>query len=458
MTIGLYARISEDVAGLALGVARQEADCRTLARLRGWDVAGVYADNDLSAFKTTVVRPEFERLLEDLAAGVVDGIVAYDLDRFARQPVDLERAIRLYDSRPMVFATVQGDIDLSSPDGRTMARVMVAFANKASMDTSRRVKRKHLELAQLGKPVGGYRPFGFEPDKRTINPVEAEMIRQAARDVLAGVGLHTVVRQWNAQGVRTTAGHLWVKQVLKTMLLSPRMAGYRVYRKGIAKDAEGNPVNCVPPLLDKDVWEAVCAVLRDPARSGPHVHTGGRKYLLSGIVRCSLCSTLMGGNADRKRHTFSYACKNIATCGRVAISGPQMDALITELILRYLAEREVTTETAPWSGEAELQQVSSRVQELMAAYSEGDLSSDVVFPAVSKLEDRFKRLRADRTEWLRHSNTIATRPTNAAEAWPNLDTDQRRAVIQSVLHAVVIKRSASRGGRFDPSRADPVWR
>ncbi len=39
-----------------------------------------------------------------------------------------------YDGRPLVFATVQGDIDLSTPAGRTMARVMVAFANKASMD------------------------------------------------------------------------------------------------------------------------------------------------------------------------------------------------------------------------------------------------------------------------------------------------------------------------------------
>ena len=86
---------------------------------------------------------------------MIDGVVVYDLDRFARQPVDLERAIRIFDGRVgLRFATVQSDIDLSSPDGRTMARVMVAFANKASnkasMDTSRRVRRKHLELAQRG--------------------------------------------------------------------------------------------------------------------------------------------------------------------------------------------------------------------------------------------------------------------------------------------------------------------
>jgi site-specific DNA recombinase len=101
-----------------------------------------------------VKRPEFEHLMEDLERGFLDGLVVYDLDRFARQPLDLERSIRIFDSRKLVFATVQSDIDLSTSDGRTMARIMVAFANKTSMDTSRRVRRKHLELAQTGVPTG----------------------------------------------------------------------------------------------------------------------------------------------------------------------------------------------------------------------------------------------------------------------------------------------------------------
>jgi site-specific DNA recombinase len=106
-----------------LGVARQEQDARTVTHLRGWDVQQVYVDNDVSAFNTKVFRHEFERMLEDLSIGAVDGCVVHDLDRFARQPADLERAIKIFDNRDgMAFATVQGDIDLSSPDGRTMAR------------------------------------------------------------------------------------------------------------------------------------------------------------------------------------------------------------------------------------------------------------------------------------------------------------------------------------------------
>jgi len=162
----------------------------------GWTVAGVYEDNDVSAFKTRVKRPEFEHLMEDLERGFLDGLVAYDLDRFARQPLDLERSIRIFDSRNLVFTTCS-QTSTSPPQMATMARIVVAFANKSSMDTSRRVRRKHLELVQTGVPTGGWRPFGYLADRRTLDAREAQLIRQASSDVIAGVGLHTICRRWN---------------------------------------------------------------------------------------------------------------------------------------------------------------------------------------------------------------------------------------------------------------------
>src|SRR5215468_8507423 len=186
MRVGTYARISDDAEQLGLGVGRQQDDTRKLVDLRGWTLADTYLDNDVSAYQPKVVRPDFERMLADLETGVIQGIAVYDLDRLARQPADLERIISIYDRKPLVFATVQGDIDLSTPDGRTMARVMVAFANKASMDTARRVARKRLENAMNGVGSGGHRPFGWFDNGETILYYEADHLRQAARDILAG--------------------------------------------------------------------------------------------------------------------------------------------------------------------------------------------------------------------------------------------------------------------------------
>jgi len=47
LTAAIYTRISSDPNGTALGVKRQEADCRKLAAERGWTVSAVFQDNDL---------------------------------------------------------------------------------------------------------------------------------------------------------------------------------------------------------------------------------------------------------------------------------------------------------------------------------------------------------------------------------------------------------------------------
>lgn len=185
--VAIYTRISRDDEGDGLGVARQRQDCERLADLRGLSVAKIYEDNDVSAYKRNVRRPEFELMLSDLTAGLIDGVVSYDLDRLARQPKDLERLIEVFETRKrLTFVTVTNDIDLSSADGRTMARVMVAFANKSSHDTARRIKRKHLELAMKGKSSGGPSPYGWQKnDPNKVDPEAARHIRDAQKEILA---------------------------------------------------------------------------------------------------------------------------------------------------------------------------------------------------------------------------------------------------------------------------------
>ncbi|HET9722357.1 MAG TPA: recombinase family protein [Actinomycetota bacterium] len=56
MRAALYARISRDREGEALGVARQEKDARVLAARLGWNVVGTYSDDDTSAAS---YRPEW---------------------------------------------------------------------------------------------------------------------------------------------------------------------------------------------------------------------------------------------------------------------------------------------------------------------------------------------------------------------------------------------------------------
>src|SRR5262245_37021030 len=178
--VGIYARISSDREGDQLGVTRQIHDCRRLAERLGYVVADVYVDDDVSAWSAKP-RPEYERMLDDLRAGSIGGVLVWHLDRLTRHPRELESFIDLCEDLGVVLGCVTGDVDLGTHIGRLTARMLGGLAKYESDHKSERIRRKHEELALRGKVSGGgSRPYGYEADKRTLRPAEAAIVRECA--------------------------------------------------------------------------------------------------------------------------------------------------------------------------------------------------------------------------------------------------------------------------------------
>ena len=147
----IYCRISSDRKPVqqpgespgpeGLGVERQEKLCRKLAGERGWPVAEVYVDNDISAYGGKR-RPAYERMLADIDAGLRDAVICVDLDRLTRRPIELEAFMELADRHRVALANVSGDTDLSSSDGRFQARIMGAVARQSSERKGERLARE----------------------------------------------------------------------------------------------------------------------------------------------------------------------------------------------------------------------------------------------------------------------------------------------------------------------------
>lgn len=74
-----------------LAIARQLEDARELAEKQGWSVVEpLYVDQSKSATYATKTREQYDDMVRDYKAGVFSAIVCYDLDRFTRQPRELE--------------------------------------------------------------------------------------------------------------------------------------------------------------------------------------------------------------------------------------------------------------------------------------------------------------------------------------------------------------------------------
>lgn len=472
--VGVYTRISRDDEGEALGVARQQRDCERLADLRSWQVVKAYEDNDVSAFKRNVVREEFELMLKDLRAGLIDGIVAYDLDRLARQPRDLERLIEIFDERPRLeFATVTNDINLGTPDGRTMARIMVAFANKSSHDASRRIKRKHLELAQQGKDSGGPAPYGWQRENRTkVDSNAAEAIREAQREILAGVRIGTIRTRWQEQGLgNPRAGtKRMAHHHVEHILTNPRLVGYRTYHGEILHGDDGRPIKGDwEPINTLEEWEAVCAAIAERKQKRPGKSLA-RKYLLSGIARCGLCKTKIRGQINQqwkpgsKAAKFSYQCSVVnGGCGRVGRTGEPVDALIAQLVLEEQRARASVTAIQgeqPWPREAELEEVTQDIAQLIEAERSKQITVATLLqllPAKERLRDELKLERARFYKEQKQAEAKNDAAELSVEEFFALPVERQQEIVLHSLSAVII-HPAGRGRRkFDPSLIEPVW-
>jgi len=473
--VGVYVRISDDSEGDAKGVARQRDDCCALAAVRRWNVVRVYEDNDFSAYQRKVVRPEFEALLGDLHLGVIQGVVVYNLDRFARQPRDLERAIDIFEERPnFVFATLEGDVNLASTDGRTMARVMVAFANKSSADTGRRVQRKQLELASEGKPHGGRQPYGWQADGLTADPEARAEILAAHKAILAGAKISDIQTDWLKRGIAPTsrAGKRFRgaerldHKTVRRILTNPALAGIKVYRGQVVLDDTGTPVPAAwEPLCSQDRLSEVVEALesRRPTRERPG--TNAMRYLLSGIARCGACNGPMRGQMRRRASGTQYQvylCDRSGYakgCGKIARVGAPIDQLVIELVLADQQRAQLKFVAAGWT-EAHQRELDSRtadLKQLRDAVIANQITMATALPLLQDLEQKQKELatlkrRAER-EGRRNEVVEHTR-----EAFDALPLPSQRALILRSLEGVIVHPQGKGVVKFNPDLIEPVWR
>lgn len=140
------------------------------------EVGQVWVDNDLSATKANVVRPDFEAMI----ASKPQAIVCWHTDRLIRVTKDLERVIELGVN---VHAVMAGHLDLSTPAGRAVARTVTAWATYEGEQKAERQKLANIQNARAGKPyTPGIRPFGYGDDHMTIIEEEAAAIRAGCQD------------------------------------------------------------------------------------------------------------------------------------------------------------------------------------------------------------------------------------------------------------------------------------
>lgn len=348
---GIYARISQDRRGEALGVQRQIADIEALALARGWVVAERYVDNDISAStRSTKVRPEYDRMRSDAEAGRIDGILVYSMDRLTRRMSELVAFIDWREKVGVPFMSTEGD-DTETANGRMVIQIKGAVAQQESERIGERVKRSRDQSRAAGVPMGGgLRPFGWSDHSRTrIVQKEAKAIREGVRIILAGGTRGDWIRWMQARDIGTVRGGPWRVYSAACVLRSPPIAGLM---RG--PDGQLVPARGYKPIIGRDQWEAVQAVLGTVKPSGRGVV---RVHLYSGLVFCGGCGARMVPQGKR------WACvPHVAGgCNKVFRDLARVNAVVDGVI-----EGVLTATREPTRGRAKVESVDSLAVRLAA--------------------------------------------------------------------------------------------
>jgi site-specific DNA recombinase len=463
MKAAIYTRISHDPEWTRLGVQRQEQDCREVVTRRGWEVAGVYEDDDLSAYNGRV-RPRYRQLLEDIRAGAVQAVVAWHPDRLHRHPRDLEEFIETVEKASCQVETVKaGPLDLSTPAGRAVARTLGAWGRYESEHKSERLKRKHLQLAEDGQDAGGGRAFGYEDDRHTVRPREATLVREAADRLLAGESLRGICRDWTRRQVPSVRGGKWSPQVMRRMLGSARISGRRERGTVDGKRREMGTIVATAKwgaIISPDKSDHIRSLL---SNGGRRLNGHSTKYLLTGgIAVCGLCgaSLVARPTGSKKRALVCASGPGFHGCGKIRIQADPLDELISEAVLQAVdggALAAAMRSTDDQGTVAELLTVEQKMGDLAADWASDRISRvewDAARQALTARRDGLQR----RVDGGRRAQRLDGLPDPLRAAWPTLELHRRRAVISTLIESVVVGPGRRGLNRFDVGRVTIRWK
>src|SRR6201981_1071549 len=260
--------------------------CITSQRHEGWVcLRAGYDDGGFSG--ATTDRPALQRLLADIAAGRVDIVVVYKIDRLTRSLTDFAKIVEILDARGASFVSVTQQFNTTTSMGRLTLNILLSFAQFEREVIGERIRDKIAASKKKGMWMGGIPPLGYraQDGKLVVIESEAEIVRIIFRRY-AGLGSVRLLKDefeargiksksWTSASGRRVGGKPFSRGALYLMLQN------RLYRGEIVHKGQSHPGEH-PPIIDQPLWDAVQAQLAAntadrnsgtpvPPRSGPPV-------------------------------------------------------------------------------------------------------------------------------------------------------------------------------------------
>src|ERR1035437_10165162 len=365
-------------------------------RHEGWQVVTKkYDDGGFSGGNMN--RPALKQLLEDIAAGRIDTVVVYKVDRLTRSLIDFAKIIEVFDQKGVSFVSVTQQFNTTSSMGRLTLNVLLSFAQFEREVTGERIRDKVAASKKKGMWMGGTIPLGYDVRDRLlqINEAEATTVRTIFNQFLQ-LGNVTILRGWLLENdIRSKSGSHFFCGPLYQMLHNPLYIGLTRHK-----------TNTYPgqhqAILDCETWDKVQALLVANRQGGKRKPRATKTSLFTGLLF----------DAEGTRYTPTHATKN----------GRRYRYYTSQAIIKKTEKVETPTRIpAPDLESAVIERLLKLLRE------PGDL--------VTSIRDDFQ-------EGANLPGDLFTRivagATSTAATWETLSSTDREHFLQAVIDRVII--------------------
>jgi DNA invertase Pin-like site-specific DNA recombinase len=468
----VYRRVSttDQVDGTSLDtqleVCMAEVAQRGLVLADRWD----YTDGGLSG--KNLDRPALTEMRDDARRARFEVVVVAKADRLSRNHLDSLNLLRYFETLGVSVITPDGDLIGRTPEQRLQRNILGVIAEFEREQILRRTKAGLRATAAKGAWPGGPAPFGFRLAKSTdrsvgtrleIDPSEATTIHRAVAIILdEGGSTLRAATELNALGLKPRRANRWTHGFLRRQLLDAPLSGEWEYGRTRGRAVpSGDPVKVpIPALMSPERHAALRDALAQTS-TGRQATKRKRNYLLSGGRLTGPCGGSYHGIFRSDRRTAAYRCGNRMAeaehpCSCRNLPADAVEEHIWSAIVSSLSSPEALMSFASeyWTHRsvqvqaerdelskvrAQRKRLEETVRHRVAEYMAEGVPAALLLDAAEAMQAEIESLRerevvldgevAEEADRSARTRTLWSLAETAAERLPQMDADQRKAVV-----------------------------
>ncbi|MDE7164788.1 MAG: recombinase family protein [Clostridiales bacterium] len=334
----LYCRLSvdDDQNGDSNSIVHQKEMLGKYAKDHGMPNPQFYVDDGYSG--TNFNRPDFQRMIRDIEAGMVTTVIVKDMSRLGRDYLKVGYYSEVYFSENDVhFIAVNDGVDNQVENDSDFTPFRNIINEWYAKDTSKKVRAVLRAKGNSGKPLCNCPPYGYVKDgvdknKWHVDEQAASVVKEIFSLCIQGYGPTQIARMlierkvdspvmWKIKiGVRYhtekfKTPELWTTHAVKDILSNPSYLGHTVNFRTHKKSYKSKQIvhrpkeewaifeNTHEAIIDQDTFDTVQR-LRECKRRPAKL---GEMSVFSGLLFCADCGKKLYLNRKKEYKKYDKA-------------------------------------------------------------------------------------------------------------------------------------------------------